>query len=316
MRGVNHSTYLKHFAKSATKAKPKKKKFSSGNKHYPVQRHIRLAEGASPQSNNTTMLVRVDRELSRVNHRLYRQSRVPSCKITLDATVGDMGVDVYVLRDTWMNQKAYQLAKNMFDENSKEELEQLKTMKARWNDFRVNMGLTSFAELDAVIEGETTASKLFGVGEYELSEVADAAGTAKTFRWLGTGANTFNIIDEYDATGNNSSSPAFPAGTNVAYDGLTDELDDSQMDHLSSDGNAPPYSLTGINNDVLVRVARLVNTAAGASGKLSTGFFNAPCGFIVLEGIGGGTSVTLDSAITLEVQAGDYKGVKAPSYLE
>jgi hypothetical protein len=285
-------------------------------KHYPVQRHIRLAEGASPQSNNATMLVRVDRELSRVNKRLYRQSRVPSCKITLDANVSaGQGVDVYVLRDTWMNMKAYQLAKTMFDENSKQErLAMSKSIQARWNDFRVNMGLTSFAELDAVIEGESTATKMFGVGEYELTEVTDAAGTAHTFRWVGTGGNTFNIIDEYDRTGNTQTAPSSTA-TTMAYDSLEDELDGAQVDHLSSDGNMPPYARTTVENEVLVRVARLVNDGTGTS-KLTTGFFNAPCGFIILEGVGGGTSVTLDSAITLEVQSGDYKGVKAPSYLE
>ena len=285
-------------------------------KHYPVQRHIRLAEGASPQSNNATMLVRVDRELSRVNKRLYRQSRVPSCKISIDANVAaGQGVDVYVLRDTWMNMKAYQTAKKIFDENSKQENEMLAgTNKARWNDFRVNMGLSSFAELDAVIEGETTATKMFGVGEYELTEVTDAAGTAQTFRWIGTGTNTFNIVDEYDRTGDTSQMPTF-AQTSVAYDGLEDEIDDSQLEHLSGDGNLPPYDGRVMENDVLVRVARLVNDGTGTS-KLSTGFFNAPCGFIILEGVGGATSVTLDSAITLEVQAGDYKGVKAPTYLE
>lgn len=263
------------------------------------------------------MLVRVDRELSRVNHRLYRQSRVPSCKISLDANVAaGQGIDVYVLRDTWMNMKAYQLAKQEFDNNSEQELQQLKTMTARWNDFRVDIGLSSYAELDAVNEMESFASrnKLFGVGEYAMSKVTDAAGTASTFRWIGTGVNTFNIIDEFDTTGN---APITPPNATIraAYGELEDELDDSQASHLSQDGNAPPYEQSTIDNNVLVRVARLVNDGTGTS-KLSTGFFNAPCGFIILEGVGGGTSVTLDSAITLEVQAGDYKGVKAPSYLE
>ena len=293
----------------------KSSRSGSKNKHYPVQRHIRLAEGAHPQSNNATMLVRVDRELSRVNHRLYRQSRVPSCKITLDGTIAaGYAVDVYVLRDTWMNQKAYHLAKEMFDENSVEELEQLGASRARWNDFRVNLGLSSFAELDAVIEdGQGSATQLFGIGEYTMSEVTNAAGTASTFRWIGTGSNTFNIIDEYDQTGNTDATPSIPV-TAVAYDGLTDEVDDNQMSHLASDGNNPPYSNSVIENDVLVRVARLYND--GGTNKLSTGFFNAPCGFIVLQGTGGATSVSLDSAITLEVQGGDYKGIKAPSYLE
>lgn len=285
-------------------------------KHYPVQRHIKLAEGASPQSNNATMLVRVDRELSRVNHRLYRQSRVPSCKISIDADVGaGEGVDVYVLRDTWMAHKAYQLAKKMFDENSKQERSQIAGGNlARWNDFRVNIGLSSFAELDAVIDGIGASTKMFGVGEYLMSEVVDQAGTARTFRWLGTGGSTFNIMDEYDVTGRTTATP--DAGTSTAaYQVLEDEIDGGMIDHLSNDGNLPPYHANQMENDALVRIGRLVNDGTGTS-KLSTGFFNAPCGFIVLEGVGGATSVTLDQKITLEVQAGDYKGVKAPSYLE
>ena len=284
-------------------------------KHYPVQRHIRLAE-ATPQSNNATMLVRVDRELSRVNHRLYRQSRVPSCKISIDADVAaGEGIDVYVLRDTWMAQKAYHLAKKMFDENSKQERSQIAGGNlARWNDFRVDDGLSSTAEMHAVIEGESSSVTMNGVGEYEISEVVDTGGTRRTFRWIGTGANTFNIMDEYDVTGRTSAEPDGGTGT-AAYQILEDEIQGNMMDHLTNDGNLPPYNANNMENEVFVRIGRLVNDGTGTS-KLSTGFFNAPCGFIVLEGVGGATSVTLDQKITLEVQAGDYKGVKAPSYLE
>lgn len=284
-------------------------------KHYPVQRIMRMRE-ISPQSNNATMLIRADSALSVVNHRLYRQSRVPKCKVSIDANLPDgVGCDVYVLRDTWMNQKAYQLAKRMFDKNNVEELQMLPNgSKARWNDFRVDIGLSSFAYISPMLEGEGTVSDTGTVGEYVFSEVHDASGNANTFRWLGTGSGTWNIIDEYDVTGNTNSQPTTPTG-DVAYSTLEDEIDIGAMDHLQEHGNLPPYAQNIIDNNVLVRVGRLVVDADGTS-KLSTGFFNAPCGLIVLEGVGAGTSVTLSGAVTLEVQAGDYKGVNAPSYLE
>jgi hypothetical protein len=287
---------------------------NGSKKHYPVQRHILLGEGADPSSNSQSMLVKVDRELSRVNHRLYRQSRVPSCKISIDGTLPDgYSVDVFVLRDTWMNQKAYQMAKETFDKNSAEERAQLSTMAARWNDFRVDFGINAQA-LDATIAGgHISPLRLFGVGEYELSQVTDKAGNANTFRWLGSGIGTWNIIDEYDRTGNTDSTPSSTVAT-AAYQSLEDEIDSNQLDHLSDDGNLPPYSANTIHNEVLTKVATLYVTTGDA--KLSTGFFNAPCGLIYLFGEGGATSLTMDQKITLEVQAGDYKGIKAPSYLE
>ena len=92
----------------------------------------------------TTFTVHTDKLLSNVNHRLYRQSRNYCVKVDIDADLPDGGIiEVYALQDTWMNMKAYQLAKATFDENSNEEMEQLGSSRARWNDFRVASGLTA-----------------------------------------------------------------------------------------------------------------------------------------------------------------------------
>lgn len=284
-------------------------------KHYPVQRKIRLGE-SNPTSNNATMIVRTDLALSQVNHRLYRQSRVYKCNVTMDGTGVAPGtfVDVYALSDTWMNQKAYQLAKRMYDENSAEEKEQLGKHSSRWLDFRVDHGFSSAAVIGPVVEADTATTDLIGEGEYTFSEVANTLGTTNTFRWVGSGANTFNIITEYDNTANTDQTPSSPVGANVAYDGLTDELDDNQMDHLSTGGDNPPYTRDSLETSCWTRVARLFFDASGAT-KLTTGFFHAPCGLIWIEGGGGGTSTTLENKLTVEVQGGDYKGVAAPNYL-
>lgn len=263
-------------------------------------------------STSTTLEVRYDKLASNVNHRLYRQSRNYCLKVDIDSDLPEGGVvQVYALQDTWMAQKAYQLAKQAFDENSRQELEQLGQNRARWNDFRVASGV-SYTALDAV--GWDPSPTRYTGGEYFYSEVTDVSGTTSTFRWVGSGANTFNIIDEYDRTADTDQTPTF-GQTAVAYDGLEDEMDDNQMDHLSNEGNNPPYTARNIENQVLTKVATLYVDAGGGN-KLSTGYFNAPCGLVFLTTAGGLNATTLSEKVYVECKAGDYKGLHAPSMLE
>ena len=300
---------------AAGRRKMKQMSRKKTGKHYPVQRRITMGV-ALPSAADTSLLIRTDKLMSNVNHRLYRQSRVYQCKIDIDANLGDGSfVEVYALADTWYNMKAYQLAKKMFDENSMEERSQLGAAAARWNDFRVDHGDSIQQELEA-IQFTGSVGTRFTAGEYLMSEVADAAGNTSTFRWVGSGANTFNIIDEYDTTGNTNNDPAFPVGANVAYDGLTDEVDDNQMEHIAGDGNAPPYSNQTLENQAWVLVGTLFNVPSTGASKLSTGYFNAPCGLIRLKTGGGLNASNVTESIHLEVKSGDYKGVHAPSYLE
>jgi hypothetical protein len=285
-------------------------------KMYPVQRQFPLILDGSPDTNAT---IRIDRCLSAINHRLYRQSRVYHAKVDLDANApAGTVVTVWAIADTWMSAKAYQMAYETFLENSKEERAQLKNSGARWNDFRVDTGLGTAFQKDLLPSGNESPAgptDVYGTGanqEYQMSEVHDAAGTQKTFAWTGSLANTFNIISEYDATGNTSTHPSTVLGS-VAYDGLTDELDDGQTSHLSNDGNLPPYNRTNIEGSVWVKVATL-HVAAGGTQKLSTGFFKAPSGLVAVTST---TPFAQDSTIlNLEVKSGDYKGVGAPTYLD
>lgn len=281
-------------------------------KHFPVQRKMRLAEQA-PQSGNASMIIDTMSELCKVNHRLYRQSRVPMVKVEIDASLPTGAiVDVYALSDTWMNMKAYQFAHKTFENNSKEERAALaETNVGRWNDFRVGYGPT-VARMEAVVEGDSTATTLTQ-GSFGLSRVTDSSGVIHTFRWIGSSAQEFNIIDEYDLSGNTQSQPT-SGQVSAPYQDLEDEIDNDQAQHLTSQGANPPYAKDSLENDCLTRIGRLFVDAEG-QGKLSTGFFNAPLGFVILEGQGGMTSVTLSNHLAVEVKAGDYKGIHAPNYL-
>ena len=289
-------------------------------KHYPVQRNYRL--GFTLPSNVTKVLGKLDFDLSRINHRLYRQSRYYDMKVDIDADLPDGSiVSVYALQDTWMNQKAYQMAKSVFDQNSKEELAQLASgNKARWNDFRVDLGEAVGANVGSSTPVGYTAGGIvptgtqYTAGEYEYSEVTDTAGTSRTFRWVGTGANTFNIIDEYDVTGRTNRMPTSATGT-AAYEVLEDEIEGAQMGHLSGDGDLPPYADNNIENQVLTLVATLHVDSTGTS-KLSTGFFTAPCGIYVLAFSGGLDGNTANDGIMITAKSGDYKGVAGATMLE
>jgi hypothetical protein len=306
-----NAAFIDRLSAMNPKVKKMARKGKKSSKHYPVQRKITMA--VELPSVATAFEVRTDKLLSNVNHRLYRQSRNYVVKVDIDSDLPEGGVvEVYALQDTWMNMKAYQLAKETFDENSNEELEMLGKNRARWNDFRVASGITGQTPFDAV--GFDPSATRYTGGEYLYSEVHDTGGTASTFRWVGTGANTFNIIDEYDRTGDTDQTPTF-GQTAVAYDGLEDELDDGQMDHLSNEGNNPPYTARTIENQVFTKVATLYVDAGGGN-KLSTGFFNAPCGLVYITTAGGINGTTIGNKIHVEVKGGDYKGVHAPSYLE
>ena len=288
--------------------------------HYPTQNTFRL--GFTLPSNSTRVFGAIDRDLSRINHRLYRQSRYYQMKVDIDADLPDGStVFVYALQDTWMNQKAYQMAYEAFLKNSAEESSQLRSgAKARWHDFRVDHGIAATAsDSDSIpvgysAPGVTPAGTQYTVGEYVLSEVTDAAGTARTFRWLGTGGNTFNIVDEYDRTGNTNAQPS-TASTTAAYANLEDEIDANQLEHLSDDGNLPPYAQSTIENQVLTLVATLHVDSTGTS-KLSSGFFNAPCGIYFLAFAGGLDGNTANDGILITAKSGDYKGVSAPTMLK
>ena len=266
-------------------------------------------------TNNQYFVISADKELSQANHRLYRQGRVYQLKldITPDFDAAQV-VEVFTIRPTWANLKAYQFAYKQFLKNSEEE--RSPGNDARWNDFRVKLGTGTASLVSRVLEDLSSNEDLVPSGEYIYSEVHDSAGNQNHFTWVGsTGAGEYNIIDEYDLTANTDATPSSPIGT-AAYDGLEDEVDDGQKDHLQNHGNLPPYSALSLDNDCFTKVATLRSAGATAQ-RLSTGYFDAFCGFVLVRVT---TPIVVNptdpTQFILTAKAGDYKGVHAPSMLE
>ena len=275
--------------------------------YYPVQRMINLkGEGTEVDY----YPIDVARNLSVVNHRLYRQGKTYVCKVDLDAGSVQASYDVFALVDTWYVQKAWQLARATYLRATADERGVMtKQQIARWEDFRVGHGLSGHGGSELVpnrfSNGLTGAADT--AGEFELSEIVNTAGAAGSFRWSTTsGSSFYGILAEYDKSGDTDNSPSTASATK-AYSGTEVSVNESQMDRMSDKGNAPPYDAQNFNTRVWVKVGTL--DAAVAHGKLSTGYFNAPCGLIAVQP--SVASTPINGQLTLTVQAGDYKGVKA-----
>jgi hypothetical protein len=273
--------------------------------YYPVQRTMNLRSSSTEVD---YYVLDVARNLSVQNHRLYRQGKTYSVKVDLNPGAASATFAVYALVDTWYVQKAWQMARAAYLKATADEREMMSKQKiARWEDFRVEAGLSGHGGgmLLPAPFSNGLASAVNTDGEFEVSRVTLKDGTTRTFTWANGTAAKYGILDEYDSSGNTDNAPSTLAGSNP-YDGVGN-VDEQQMDDLAGKGNAPPYNATAFNSRVWVRVGVLDSNAA--HGKLSTGYFNAPCGLIAVQPSVSSTEIT--TQLTLTAQAGDYKGVKA-----
>jgi hypothetical protein len=281
----------------------------SKTKRYAVQRHIEVAPGSAV---GTDLVVDIPASLSKLNHRLYRQSRVYTANVRLTGPAENgRNIDVYVLRDTWMLQKAYQMAKDTFDKNMSEERDVVKNT-GRWNDFRISpLHKTGAALLNPLgrAQGNPSAISSLTAGDFTNSQVYDESGAAKGFG-LWSNQVQYNIVEEYDKSANTDASPSSLVGTDTAYDGLDDDLQTAARQHLETSGDLPPYNQDSLESAQLLRKVGTLGDDGAGSAKTSTGVFEAPLGLVILaDGDIGGT-------LEIAVNAGDYKGVHGVKYIE
>ena len=275
-------------------------------KRYPVQRSgvIRLANAAG------SGVVHGNRLMSRWNKRLYRQSRFYQMKIEVDLSDTDPGpITVFALRDTWGNQKAYQMAFDVYQKTTEEERRRLGSKIARWQDFTVQSGNASSELLGAVYDHDGTESTLQG-GEFNDTQVEDKAGNTMTFTWGNAVANSsYSIVSEYDLKADTGDDPSHGLAEVLPYDEQLSDDSDVERNQLVNRGNAPPYDRDGFGSrwEKVAVLRRLPGEQ-----KLSTGYFTAPCGFAVVTGLNASGITRLN----IEFKAGDYKGINAPSMLE
>ena len=294
-------------ATKATKKKARTKKQHTPD-YYPVQRSMPI--GVDGGSITGTMQSDAGRCLSQYNRRLYRYGMNYQIKLDLDVPgvllAVPVDIEVYALRNTWDTQRAFALAKKTYDEAYADE-RNISSQRSRWEDFRVTSGVSGANTLQPV--QYDNASLALGVvtdGEFANSQV-DKAGTDTFFTWGVAAANSLDIMDEWNRADRVTAEPA-QITTTAPYDGVnSDDLSDIEMENLGSNGNLPPYSQNS-PTDMLVKVATIrFDPAVGSLQRLSTGYFDAPCGLFVLK-----TAQNIPNGnVILTVKSGQYKGVAA-----
>ena len=287
--------------------------------YYPVQRTINL--GSNPSGTTTNQILDVARCLSVVNHRLYRQGKTYQIKLDLDnrpdeTNPGMASVDVYVLADTWYVQKAWQLARATYMKNMVDERGHIgEDMAARWEDFRVGSGVASPS---TNVLPYRYSSALAGAndtdGEFLQTQITLADGTTtRVFHWGSTSGSNLGILEEYDKVDNTQVKN--PVTAQLAYAGVDADTNETSADALKLRGRNPPYDAENFSTSVWVKIATLDNSSGGSPSvqgghsRMTTGYFNAPCGLVVLRPSVPDTP--LGGLLSMTVKAGAYKGVSA-----
>lgn len=281
------------------------------------------------------MLLQASTAATRTNSRLYRQLRnyVVRAEI-IPAPVADDNssfvYSFYTLPDTWFVRGAIRYAYETYMAAHQDELA-AGIKFSRWHDFMINE-----QNVDAVWEYSQAAlwdggpddggwATLSADEALSDSSVTDSGGTSKGFHLLGNLANSFNIFREYANKLKYQVSSDESVSSDQPYEGLMD-LEDA--DDMAEKGDQRPYDSdwssflpddTTVDDDqgqnILVHQASIAFDVNAPGGK-STPYFTAPLGLVwVRKHANGAESAFSTTApeLVLELQAGKYKGVKAPS---
>ena len=256
----------------------------------------------SPVAGNS--LVRLDKSLSEINQRLYRQHMTYYCEAELQTDQDQALIEVYALSTDWWTLGALRMAKRMHDRAVKEE--RGATGQARWYDFRISGKPSNTDDLTPTgIDGSFARVPIATTGgEYQFSTIEDSVGNSKTFELFGTSSTTrYNVFAEWAQMGNVDSDPEVPS--TGGYDGVVSDVQEENQQQLLERGNKPPYNPTD-RNIRLIKVGELYQTAGGSQ-SLTTGMFAAPLGLVWLKGF----NTTQGDNVRIHVAPGNYKGVLA-----
>jgi len=246
-----------------------------------------------------------------INRRHYPATGVYECNVMLNPVVTSGQLNVYVLKDNWDTIGAIRLAYKAYQKATADERKMMsKAQIARWEDFRIahDTGLT---EMVPYVYDHGVGGSSLSVGEFENSTIVDALGNNRFFSIENpTGVTRYNILSQWSAAGNVDTDPAVST-TSVPYGDLDSLTSSQQGAEMQGDGNLPPYDHEG--NDGLgsawTKVATLTNANTGADGRLSTGFFRAPLGMIIVTG------ADANGWGILQVREGSTKGIKVHNIL-
>jgi hypothetical protein len=276
--------------------------------------------------------VLLDRELSALNHRLYRQSRVYCGSVRIRTPVSSgRNIKVYTLAHSWMLAKAAQKAEYIYMRAMETEFSLIR--KPRWHDFRIapfdtGDDMTGIDASRLALSNWERNGDGYGpaqVDDYAYSRLHvendantgteaiqfHAIGPTRFTNISGAGFASYGILEEYNAMDDtDQDTVAAEGGTYGSYQKLVTDGDsdatDNNLQELATDGDLPPYDRDGID---AVRALTLVGTIDG-QGETNVLNFEAPLGMLFLQ------ASHDDVDCIVNMKKGSYKGVHAPPLYE
>ena len=290
--------------------------------YYPVENRVMFQAASS----TGLQICEMNKGLSAINRRLYRQNRVYRVKLDL---IGDKPnrVDVYRLKNSFMLHQGYKLAMEEWNRSYKNATDVTREASiGRWRDFRIAttafLGDSILNPLQLGPQGPKVLTSPAVIDAFTNSLSYTTAGSGRDFG-LREDSNTYGIIHEWDKKGNIAASPS-SATSEAAYVDLTADLVDAEVVNLQTDGNQPPYDADNSAPEAMLEYVGTIYTNADGVSKRSTGFFDAPLGAVYLWGLGSNVENVYEASNTssqtfmfqLTAQKGDYKGVAAHEYVD
>lgn len=277
------------------------------------------------------MTINVDQLLSQGNNKLYRQGMNYHCKVSIALTQLDANrsYSIYTLPTDHRTIGALRMARSIYNQAMRDELEIRPTVKSPWTDFKMELcdvsDLTlwpplindSFAvqwRVDTVADKPGQIVKLIS-DDYPISQVTDNAGNQKTFSLSDVTSNNYwNVFTEYLNFLLNRADPDSTAEI-AAYEDASPVL--TELEELADKGDVPPYSWewnskkldnTEVNHKFQVQLQGVISPDSGPR-ALQEIFVQAPLGMIFI--VSDDDLSTTVPEIVVEALSGSYKGVKA-----
>lgn len=296
-----------------------KRKYDSrlGSMAGATQRMLNLTRPPEPY-NAQHMYIQLDRLLSGVNHRLYRQGMCYRATLRVNGISAENNIiDVFTIQNTWMFRKAYALARQMYDRSQAHEKE-AGVKPSRWLDFRVKPHVSGVANTFAQAHRYDAlgATSVCGNDEYQISSVHLKNDTEREFHVAGPSTSTsWGIIAEYDRASDTETDDGSISPAPLPYYDLYDDLQYQEAATMVADANEPPYDADRLKSDqVWVKQGTLQITNSGTYRDTIT--VDAPLGLILVKNRGVDHLLQAGYNFDVECHPGNYKGVHATSLLQ
>ena len=298
----------------------------------------------SPGRTDARSYVDTARSLSRVNRRLYSQSRLFGYqgltfiwRQNAAKSIASIELSVRTAGNTWVVQNAHTKGHALWNQMQDLVLDDNPSIKGKWHDYKVRLSAQQIAARQ--LDVKDSAGNDYSAGEWAISkyvmpqhEVDPATGLPlaadeKTACLIGTSTTTIeslvNAYQESRATVQ-AIDPNVPAGMSTSFFNLLTDSGSQEpelADVIEDENDQPPYATDdypggAVNAGVPATVGYAAISASEVDGRI--GGFVAPCGLLEIAVKGynenGAEVLVADMPaidILLHVAPGSYKGVAA-----